>query len=421
MNVYRDPARAGDRDRPLPGWKDALARERAPVRLATTAGAVAAAWAFGALFLDAGGWRAVAALAAPAAAIAVWLSVAGAREPAPPREALLRCLLAVVHPLSVLAIALGAAIAAGTGRGAGDLIWSVAVILAVHALARRHRARLEPCETAPGLRRVTALGIALLALGHVLLHLPHLLSNLWDGAPLWWGMDTGLDGSALALAIAVAAVSGASLSASARPGTVPIAWLCSLAALWTWTAGWTAATATGLVLPALALSAAVLLSPLLAPRPAPGERLETGSVAFGLYALAAAWAAALVAPGSIPEAIGAPASGEAALRYGLLALFAYQARDLILWGVMTRLAPGEHWTAALWIVWMAVSWVIGPEGLRALGGGWVAASLVGLPWGALGEADGTGRMPATIAAAALLTAVLAAGAYILLARRDRRR
>ncbi len=404
-----------------PGWKAALARERSPVRLATTAGAVGAAWAFGALFLDTGGWSAVAALAPPAAAVAAWFAVASARDRAAGGEALACYLISIAHPLGVLVLAVGASIATGGGRGPADLVWTIAATLAVHALARRHCERRRHGQAPPALRRVTALGMALLVAGHVLLHMPDLLSGQWSDALRWWTFGIGIEGSAVVLALAIAGLAAVRVLRAGAPDPVPLEWLAALGVFWAWMAGWTGATATGLVLPALGISGTVLLSPLFAPRPAPGERLETGAVAVGLYALAAAWLAAVAAPGNIPEALGAPASGTAVLRWALLALLAYQVRDLIVWGVMTRLAPGERWTGALWAIWMAVSWVIAGEGLRAIGAGWLAAAFVGVPWGALGDADGTIGMPAAIAAASLLSAALAAGAYAWLALGQPRR
>ena len=402
------------------GWKDALARQRAPVRVATTAGALAATWTFGALFLDAGGWSAVAALAGPAAAVAIWLSVASARDPGPHTEALLRYLVSIAHPLAVLAIAIGASMGTGGGRGLPDLVWTMAVTLAVNALASWHRERRGPDEAPPALRRVTLLGVALLVLGHALLHMPDLLPDTWAGDLRWWGLEIGVARSTVLLALAIGALSATSIMRARAARAVPIGWLGALGVLWAWTAGWTGATVTGLLLPALALSAAVLLSPLLAPRLAPGEPLEAGTVAAGTYALAAAWAAAIAAPGSVPEMVGAPASSVTTLRYGLATLLAYQVRDLIVWSLMVRLAPRERWTGALWVVWMVVSWVIGGEGLRAIGAGWAIASIVGIPWGALEEATGPNGMLATMAAASLFSAAVAAGACTWLALKDRR-
>ena len=404
------------------GWKDALARERAPVRMATTAGTLGVVWAFGALFLDAGGWRAVAALAGPAAAVATWLAVASAREAGPRAEALLRYLIGIVHPFAVLAIAVAASMGTGGARGLPDLVWTAAVTLSVYALASWHRERRGAGEAPPALRRVTALGLVLLVLGQVLLHPPETLRAEWTSDLRWWGLAIGIERSAAGLALAVGAVSALSAVRARAAGAVPAGWLGVLGVLWAWTAGWLGTNVTGLVLPAFALSAAVLLSPLLAPRPAPGEPVEAGTVAAGTYALAAAWLAAIAAPGTIPEALGAPAASVTTLRYGLAALLAYQVRDLIVWGVLVRLAPRERWTGALWVVWIAVSWLIGAEGLRALGAGWAVASLVGVPWGALGEAaDGAGEMVATMAGASLLSAAAAAGTFACLALRGRRR
>ena len=402
-------------------WKSALTRERAPVRVATSVGALIVTWIFGALFLDGGGFSAVSALAGPAAIAASWLAVASARDNGARSETLLLFLIGIIHPFAVFVIAIVASMASGGSRTLADLCWMAAVSLSIYTLAKWHHERSASNERQPTLRRITGLGIVLLVLGQILLHVPEWLHEESFTERGWLGLGVGIADSAVILAIAIATLCAVSSMMAKSSASLPLRWLGILATLWIWTAGWTGTIGTGLVLPALAVSAPVLLSPLFAPRLSPGEPVEMGTVAFGVYVLAVAWLAAIASPGNIPEAVGAPASSVTIVRYGLVALFAYQIRDLIVWGIIVRLAPREHWTGALWIIWFAVSWVIGGEGLRALGVGWAGASFLGVPWGFFIELpDNASEIVAIMALVSLLSAIVAAGTYTYIALRVRR-
>ena len=94
------------------GWRDALARERGPVRIATSLGAVGLAVVFGLLFVDSDPLLPLATLSPLAGIILIWLSVAAARESADPHDALARWALSVVHPAFILACGCAAAAAA---------------------------------------------------------------------------------------------------------------------------------------------------------------------------------------------------------------------------------------------------------------------------------------------------------------------
>lgn len=402
-------------------WKSALAREQAPVRVATSVGALVVAWIFGALFLDGGGLSAVSALAGPAAIAATWLAVGSARDNGPRNQTLLLFLIGIVHPFAVFIIAIGASMASGGSRTLADLCWMATVSLSIYTLAKWHYERNTANERQPTLRRITGLGIVLLMLGQILLHMPELLRDELSIEHSWLGLGIGIADSAIILTIAIATLCAISSMTAKSGPSLPLRWLGILAILWVWATGWTATIGTGLVLPALAVSAAVMLSPLFAPRLSSGEPVEYGTVAFGVYVLAAAWLAAIANPGNIPETVGAPASSVAIVRYGLIALFAYQLRDLIVWGIIVRLAPREHWTGALWIIWFAVSWVIGGEGLRTLGVGWAGASFLGVPWGLFIELpDNASEIITIMALVSLLSAIVAVGTYIYIVLRVRR-
>ena len=101
-----------------------------------------------------------------------------------------------------------------------------------------------------------------------------------------------------------------------------------------------------------------------------------------------------------------------ALRWAMVAGTALLVRDLVVWVLLTRAAPHERWTGALWLVWLAASWTVLGGIVHAAGVPAALAMFAGPPWeamvdGALGLNDLPRAAGAASAGAVLAFVVLA--------------
>ena len=379
------------------------------MRIATSLGAAGLAVVFGLLFVDSNPLLPLATLSPLAGIVLIWLSVAAAREPADPHDALARWALSVVHPAFILACGCAAAAATDVPDTIADAAWTAATGIVIFTLASAHATRARGTGAAPALRRVTVLGLVVAASGPITRGLP-----TWTESPTphasWFGIDLAVADAALGLLAATTLVCAAHVTGRFPRGPWP--WAVVLALVWTWTLGWVHDTAFGLVVPAVVLVAPVLLTPLFAPRPRAGEHPERGPVGAAATCLALACGGAIAVPGSLPPTEASPELVERTLRWAMVAGTALLVRDLVVWALLTRAAPHERWTGALWLVWLAASWSVLGGLVHAAGVPAALAMFAGPPWeamvdGALGLNDLPRAAGAASAGALLVLAVLA--------------
>ena len=285
----------------------------------------------------------------------------------------------------------------------------VAMAIVILTLASDHAARARGTGAAPALRRITVLGLIVAASGPITRGLP-----AWTDEPSlhasWFGIDLAVADAALGLLAATTLVCAVHFTGRFPRGPWP--WAVVLAFIWAWTLGWVHDTAFGLVVPVLTLVAPVLLTPLFALRPRAGEHPERGPVSAAAICLALACAGAIAVPGSVPPTQASPELVEHTLRWAIIAGTALLVRDLVIWALLTRAAPHERWTGALWLVWLAASWTVLGGVVHAAGVPIALAMFAGPPWqamvdGVLGPNDLPRAAGAASAGAVLVLVVLA--------------
>ena len=386
------------------GWRDALARERGPVRVATSLGATVLAVVFGMLFVDTTPLLPLAMLSPLAGIILIWLSVAAAREAGDPHDALARWAISVVHPGFVLACGCAAAVAEKVPESVPGAAWTAGTGIVIFALASAHAARARETGAAPALRRITVLGLVLAASGPILRGISGWTDELTLRAS-WFGVDLRVADAALGLLAATTLVCAAHVAGRFPRGPWP--WALILALAWGWTLGWVHNSAFGLLVPAVMLVAPVLLTPVFAPRPRAGEHPERGPVGAAAVCLALACAGAIAMPGSLPPTEASPELFEHNLRWAMVAGTALLVRDLAVWVLLTRAFPHERWTGALWLVWLAASWTVLGGVVHAAGVPAALAMFAGPPWPAMidGALD-TNDLPRAAGAASAGAAIV---------------
>lgn len=252
----------------------------------------------------------------------------------------------------------------------------------IFALASVRATRARGTGAVPALRRITVLGLVVAASGPFIRGLPEWLD---DPTPTttWFGIKLVIATAALGLLAATSLVCAAHVTGRFPRGPWP--WATILVFVWTWTLGWVDDTVFGLVVPALALVAPVLLTPLFAPRPRAGESPEHGPVGAAAICLALACAGAIAAPGALPPTEASPELVEHTLRWAMVTGTGLLVRDLVIWTLPARAAPHERWTGALWLVWLATSWTVLGELVHATGVPAPLTMFAGPPWQAMSD------------------------------------